>query len=87
MLDNCNGAMWTRFGTAFVAGAAVGAGLTMLFAPYSGKATRDMAARRMHNIRTAAAHAIDEGKHVAHEAYDKGKQAVREVGNAATRAA
>jgi len=84
MSENGNGSSMSGVFAVFAAGAALGAGLAILYAPRSGKETREMVGERVHNLRAAAGHAIDEGKHMAHEVYDKGKEAAREIGKAAT---
>jgi gas vesicle protein len=48
--------------TAFAVGAAVGAGIALLFAPQSGKNTRDMLADKGRELRGRAKGALEDGK-------------------------
>lgn len=92
MSDNHGGSMMRGMFGAFAAGAVLGAGLAILFAPRSGRETREMVGKRMHDLKDAAGNAIAQGKHLldegrqkAHEVFEKGKETAREVGSAATR--
>jgi len=84
MSDTCNGIRFTSICMIFGAGAALGAGLATLYTPYSGKVTRHLVGKRVQDIKTATGHAIEEGRNLAHEAYDKGKEAANEISHAAT---
>ncbi|MCC6580976.1 MAG: YtxH domain-containing protein [Phycisphaeraceae bacterium] len=70
-----------RLITALGAGAIVGAGVAILFAPHSGKETRDMLASKANEIEDTAGDVIERGKnivnevkHKASEAFEKGKE-------------
>lgn len=73
--------------SAFVAGALVGAGIALLFAPQSGAQTRgllrDYAARAKDGLDDAVgrgADAWDHAKDQGHELVEKGKDSLREAG-------
>jgi gas vesicle protein len=59
----------------FAIGAVVGAGVALLFAPYSGKETRQMLARRSRAVKDGVAGAVKDGVASAVEAT---KEAVRD---------
>ncbi len=63
----------------FLAGAVIGGGLALLFAPRSGEATRRLLARKARDLRDMAEDGLDE----LEERYEEGKERVREgVGRA-----
>lgn len=71
---------------AFGAGALIGVGLALLFAPQSGKETRDKVASKTQDFKDTAddvmqrgKHLANEVKHEAHEVFEKGKKAARET--------
>lgn len=70
---------------AFAVGAAVGAGLALLFAPRSGKETRELLARRAGDLRDKAVDTVDGAKEMFREkkaeilaAVEAGKQAIQD---------
>ena len=70
---------------AFAVGAAVGAGLALLFAPRSGRETRELLAQRACDLRDKAVDSVDSAKELILEkkaeilaAVEAGKQAIRE---------
>ena len=72
---------------AFVAGAAVGAAVALLFAPASGTETRAYVNRRARDARDRAVHAAEHGREVFNRqrenittALDRARQAPRHVG-------
>jgi len=92
MSENKEGSAVPTVIAAFAVGALMGAGLAILFAPRSGKETRDMIAKKGHDLKDAASEALDEGKKMLGEAKDRanhviasGKEAVREVADSVTR--
>ena len=94
MSENNNGSVVPGICAAFAVGALVGAGLALLFAPQSGKETRDMVCKKTRGLKDAADDAIDQGKHLVGEArqkagdlYEKGKEAAKDFRDAATRSA
>ena len=73
---------------AFAVGAAVGAGLALLFAPRSGRETRELLARRAGDLRDKAVDTVDGAKEMIREkkaeimaAVEAGKQAIMEERN------
>lgn len=86
MSDSNNGSAVTGMFAAFAVGALLGAGLAILYAPRSGKETREMMGQKAHDLKAAAGEAIEHGKHIvgdvaykAREAFNKGKEAVHEM--------
>ncbi len=72
--------------TAFAIGAAVGAGIALLYAPRSGKETRDMLAKKGHDLADGAKHLVENGKHAVQDikgrltsAVEAGKDAVKDA--------
>lgn len=70
---------------AFAVGAAVGAGLTLLYAPRSGKETRDLLAKRARELKERAEGTLDDAKEMLAgkkaeilAAVEAGKEALRE---------
>jgi gas vesicle protein len=70
--------------TAFALGALVGGGIALLWAPHSGKETRDMLAQRSHEMKEKAESAVGRAREAVHEkknqlaaAVDAGIEAVR----------
>jgi gas vesicle protein len=53
--------------TAFLIGAAVGAGVALLYAPYSGEETRQLLARRSRDIKDRVTGAVDATKDAIRE--------------------
>jgi gas vesicle protein len=71
--------------TAFAIGALVGAGIALLYAPRSGKETREVLARGARKLKDKAGDALDEAKEMIREkkteiaaAVEAGKEAMRE---------
>jgi gas vesicle protein len=94
MSEHSNGSVVLGICAAFAGGALVGAGLALLFAPQSGKETREMLCKKTQDLKEAAADALGRGKHLvgevrhkASEMIDKGHETAREVGDAASRSA
>lgn len=92
MSDNNNGSAILGIAAAFTVGAMVGAGLALLYAPQSGKETRDMVSRKTHDLKDAAGNVIEQGKHLvgdikqkAREVIAQGKEATHQMSDAATR--
>ena len=86
MSNGTNGSAAPRIMAAFATGALVGAGVAILFAPQSGKQTRDMVASKTHELKDEACDVIDRGrhfvnevKHKAHEAFENGKEVAHEM--------
>jgi gas vesicle protein len=94
MSENSNGSVIPGLCAAFAVGALVGAGVALLYAPRSGKETRELVCRKARGLKDAAAEALAQGKHLAGtvqdqagEVFEEGKQAARKIGDAATRSA
>ena len=92
MSENQNGLAVGGVFAAFAMGALLGAGLTLLVAPRSGKETRDLVCKKTHDLKHAADEVIEQGKQMASEVQQKtmdviakGKEAAHEIGNAVTR--
>jgi gas vesicle protein len=71
--------------TAFAIGALVGAGVALLYAPHSGKETRDLLAHKAHELKEKAGGIIEEAKEKITEkkaeitaAVSAGREAMRE---------
>ena len=71
--------------TAFAVGAVAGAGLALLYAPQSGKETRDLLAKRARDLKDKVGEKVDDAKEMLAEkkamiaaAYEAGKQAINE---------
>lgn len=79
MSENNNGSAIPGICAAFAVGALVGVGLALLYAPRSGKETREMMGRKARDLKDAAGEVIEKGKHVV----DDVKQKAREVFDAA----
>lgn len=62
---------------AALGGAIIGAGIALLFAPASGKETRDMIAEKANEAKDAVADSIKSIGNKANEALEKGKEAVK----------
>ena len=72
--------------TAFAIGTVVGAGIALLYAPNSGKETRDLLARRARELKDKVGDSLDDAKEMICEkkaklaaALEAGKQAMRET--------
>jgi gas vesicle protein len=91
MSENNNGSVVPGLCAAFAVGALVGAGLAILYAPRSGKETREILSKKAQDLKDAAIeqgrHLACEVKHKAGELFDKGKEAAKEVRDASTRSA
>ena len=91
MSENNNGSVVPGLCAAFAVGALVGAGLAILYAPRSGKETREILSKKAQDLKDAALEQSKnlacEVKHKASELFDKSKEAVKEVRDAATRSA
>jgi len=79
-INQGNGSTGTGILLAAAAGAVVGAGVALLFAPCSGAETRDWLARRGRDVKARATGAIDRGKEAIRRA---GSEMGREVAEAA----
>lgn len=86
MSENNNESSSTRVMAAFGAGALIGVGVALLFAPQSGKEAREMVSNKTHDLKDTAEDVISRGKHLAsevkHEArevFEKGKKAAHEA--------
>lgn len=71
--------------TAFALGAAIGAGLALLYAPRSGEETRKILAKRAEDLKDRAEHTLEDAKdYIRHKkdeiaaAVEAGKEAMRE---------
>jgi gas vesicle protein len=80
--------------TAFAVGALVGAGIALLYAPQSGKKTRDLLARRANELRDKAGEALDESKEMVRgkkaqvlAAVEAGREAMENEGGKQRKAA
>jgi len=89
MYEYTEEAVASRMTAAFAAGALVGAGVAILFAPQSGRQMRQMVADKTHDLREAAGDAIERGqhfvndiKHKAGEAFEKGREVAHEATHA-----
>lgn len=92
MSDENKGSSFATMSAAFAVGALVGVGLALLYAPKTGKETRELVGKKMRDIKGAAGSVIEEGKHLiqegkqkAHEVYEKGKEVAHEIGGSADR--
>lgn len=72
--DNDNRVVW------FLAGAAIGAAIALLFAPASGKETREFLSRKTGEGREALADAGREILDKGREYYEKGRKLAEEAG-------
>jgi gas vesicle protein len=72
--DNGSGVVW------FLAGAAIGAAIALLFAPASGKETREFLSRKTGEGREALADAGREILDRGREYYEKGRKLAEEAG-------
>ncbi|MBI3849325.1 MAG: YtxH domain-containing protein [Verrucomicrobia bacterium] len=84
MSDN-NSSQVRGFLTAFAVGALMGAGMALLYAPRSGKETRDLLAQRTRELKNKAGDALDQAKETflgkraqITAAIEAGKEAMRE---------
>jgi len=59
MSDNATARMGGQMAAAFAIGAAVGAGLALLYAPYSGEETRQLLARRSRDVKDRVTGAVE----------------------------
>lgn len=71
--------------TAFAVGAIAGAGIALLYAPGSGKETRELLARRTRELKDKIGNSVDDAKELLSEkkamiaaAFEAGKQAMNE---------
>ena len=79
-----NGSSGGSYLTAAVVGALIGAGVALLYAPYSGKETRKLLARRAKKLKGQAESALEDAKELIREkkadleeAIENGKEAMR----------
>lgn len=79
MLNERNG---TDMGFCFLAGAALGAGVALLFAPQPGVETRDLISRKMREGTNAARRTIEEGRRAATSAVERIEQLTGVVADA-----
>ena len=80
--------------TAFAVGALVGAGIALLYAPQSGRETRDLLARRANELKEKAGDALDDAKEMVRgkktqllAAVEAGKDAMENEGGKQRKAA
>jgi gas vesicle protein len=71
--DNC----WGSILLAFAAGAVIGAGIALLYAPQSGRETRELLARKAGDLKDATVDAYGKTIEKGAEYIDKGKEYVR----------
>ena len=83
--NNSNQGSAGRIVTAFAIGAAIGAGLALLYAPRSGRETRTLLARKSRELKGKAGDLIDDAREFVNEkkseisaAVDAGRDAMRE---------
>ncbi len=76
----------TRMTILFGTGAIVGAGVALLFAPQSGRKTRNLVASKTNDLKELAANVMERGRHFvdhvkqqAWEAFEEGKEVARET--------
>ena len=68
---------WGSILLAFAAGAVIGAGIALLYAPQSGKETRELLARKAGDLRDSTVDAYGKTVEKGAEYIDKGKEYVR----------
>ncbi|MCX7920064.1 MAG: YtxH domain-containing protein [bacterium] len=68
---------WGSILLAFAAGAVIGAGIALLYAPQSGKETREMLAKKAGELKEATVEAYEKTVEKGAEIIDKGKEFVR----------
>jgi gas vesicle protein len=86
MSDQCGGeSCGCRYLAAFAVGALAGAGIALLYAPYSGRESRSILARRTRELHDKAGTVMDEAKEMIQEkksellaAIEAGKQAMHD---------
>ena len=86
MSDQCGSeSCGCRYLAAFAIGALAGAGIALLYAPYSGRESRSILARRTRELKDKAGNVVDEAKDMIHEkkaellaAIEAGKQAMHD---------
>ena len=88
MSECTNGSEASRTMMVFATGALLGAGLALLFAPKTGKQTREMLASKTRDLKDEAGDMIERGKHLvnnvkheAREAFKKGKDVAHDASN------
>ncbi len=77
MANNDHDTCWGSILLAFAAGAVIGAGIALLYAPQSGKETREMLARKAGDFKDATVDAYEKTMEKGAEYIDKGKEYVR----------
>jgi gas vesicle protein len=84
-MSNENSSQLGTILTAFVVGAIAGAGIALLYAPGSGRETRDLLARRTRELKSKVSDSLDDAKEMLSEkkamiaaAFEAGKQAMNE---------
>ena len=94
MAESNHGSALPGILAAFAAGALVGAGVALLYAPRSGKETRQLLCKKTRDLRAAAEQALEDGRDLADAAKDRtgevieqGQETAREIGRTATRSA
>ena len=85
-MNEQNHASGFRMMCALGAGALVGAGVAILFAPQSGRRTREMVASKTHDLKDATGEVIERGQHLVSEVWHKAQDAI-EKGKEGARAA
>jgi gas vesicle protein len=82
---SANGSAVRNLCIAFAAGAAVGAGVALLYAPKTGKETRELLARKTRALKDAAAGAIGRARQQARETMNQDQEDARVRDEAGTR--
>lgn len=77
MSNHEHDACWGSILLAFAAGAVIGAGIALLYAPQSGRETRELLARKAGDFRDATVDAYGKTIEKSAEYIDKGKDFVR----------
>lgn len=72
-----------QFIASFAAGTLLGVGVLLLFAPQSGKKTRNMLARKAHDLESSAESVLERGLHLAHEVKHKAGEVLEKGKNVA----
>ena len=83
-MNQGNGSVGTGILLAAAAGAVVGAGVALLFAPCSGVETRDWLARRTRELKAGTTSAIEHGKQAMRRTASEIERGVAEIGRDVT---
>jgi len=65
---------------AFAAGALIGSGIALIYAPHSGKETRDLLAKRTHDVKDKVEGALETAKDKVESVLHDAKEAIHEKG-------